>query len=55
MNKGGLYNRPSIMLSKSKRQVDKNHTYQDKEFQDQQKAMEAKQNRMQAIHEHRRI
>lgn len=27
MEKGGLYNRGSIMLSKSKRQVNKNMTY----------------------------
>ncbi len=27
MDKGGLYNRGSILLSKSKKQVNKNHTY----------------------------
>lgn len=58
MEKGGLYNRGSIMLSKSKRQVNKNHTFavslrlfsnlfQDKEFEETNDAFKKKQEKMQ--------
>eukprot|EP00347_Sterkiella_histriomuscorum_P008754 403343882 len=55
MEKGGLYNRGSILLSKSKKQVNKNHTFADKEFEETNETFKKKQEKMQVIHEHRRI
>ena len=50
-----MYNRPSIMLSKSKKQVDKNLSLAQKEQELAADAMKKKQQKMMAIHEHRRI
>ncbi|CDW75350.1 UNKNOWN [Stylonychia lemnae] len=66
MEKGGLYNRGSILLSKSKKSVNKNHTFaviiacsyiflQDKEAEEQVDSFKRKQEKMSQVHEHRRI
>ena len=42
MEKKGLYSRPSIMLSKGSRRVDKNFSLGDKEAADQEKKLQGK-------------
>ena len=50
-----MYNRGSILLSKSTRTVNKNQSQADKEHEKQEDAMKKKQQKMGAITEHRRI
>ena len=55
MEKSGLYSRPSIMLQKQTRTVNKNYSLADKEAETQAAKEKAKLQKMQEIHEHRRI
>ena len=49
MEKNGLYNRGSILLSKSKKSVNKNFSLADKEHSEKEEAMKKRQGRMAVI------